>query len=393
VATKPSIAVVSPFVDRQHGTERCLAEQLERLAEHFEIHLYSCRVQDIDLHDIYWHRVPELPGPHLFAFLWWFAANHILRWWDRTFRSLRPMMVYSPGINCLDADVIAVHIVFEEFCRQVGSELRLRSNPVAAWPRIVHRRLYYWVARQLERYAYALPRILLTPVSHKVADDLLRFFKRTENVYVIYNGCEISRFQPQRRTELREAARYEFALSVGEIALLLVGNDWKKKGLSCLLDAVRLSAIQSLRVLVVGKDDERPFRAALASPELSGRVQFLPPRPDVEFYYAAADIYAGPSLEDAFSLPPLEAMACGLPVITSRNAGVSEIISHAKDGFILEDASDANELAKLLQLIAGDSELRDRIGKAAVVTASQYTWDRNASQLISVLEGARQQAG
>jgi UDP-glucose:(heptosyl)LPS alpha-1,3-glucosyltransferase len=223
-------------------------------------------------------------------------------------------------------------------------------------------------------------------VSQKVADDLRRCFGRSEQVHVIYNGCDPSRFQPRRRYELREGARRGLALSANEIALLLVGNDWKKKGLSCLLESVRLSPVVSLRVLIVGKDDPRPFREALDRQELSGRVQFLPPRPDVEFYYASADLYVGPSLEDAFSLPPLEAMACGLPVITSRNAGVSELIQHGKDGYIVEDPTDARALADLLVMLAGDSELRKRIGEAAVKTAGQYTWDQNASQCIDLFE-------
>ncbi len=64
---RPRVAVLSPFVDKRHGTERCLAEQIERLSRTFDIHLYSSRVEDVDLTGITWHRVPALPGPHLFG--------------------------------------------------------------------------------------------------------------------------------------------------------------------------------------------------------------------------------------------------------------------------------------------------------------------------------------
>ena len=67
---RPRVAVLSPFVDKRHGTERCLAEQIERLAGTFDIHLYSSRVEDVDLAGITWHRVPALTGPHLFAYIW-----------------------------------------------------------------------------------------------------------------------------------------------------------------------------------------------------------------------------------------------------------------------------------------------------------------------------------
>ncbi len=111
---RTAIAVVSPFLDKHHGTERCVAEQIERLALDYEVHIYSHRVEEMDLSSIVWHHVPALPGPHLFAYGWWFLANQLWRWWDRQFRGFNPALVYSPGVNCFDADVISVHAVFAE---------------------------------------------------------------------------------------------------------------------------------------------------------------------------------------------------------------------------------------------------------------------------------------
>src|SRR6266851_6503799 len=119
VPSKPRLAVVSPFVDKQHGTEMCVAELLERLAGEYEIHLYSSRVEDVDLSEIRWHRVPALPGPHALKYVWWLAANSVVRWWNGMYRSVTSDVVYSPGINCFDADIIAVHIVFAEFQKRV----------------------------------------------------------------------------------------------------------------------------------------------------------------------------------------------------------------------------------------------------------------------------------
>jgi hypothetical protein len=129
---RPRIAVISPFLDKQHGAERCVAEQVERLARDYDVHVYSNRVDDVDPSRMVWHRVPALPGPHLFAYCWWFTANHLRRWWDRRFRGLRFDLTYTPGINCLDADVISVHIVFSELYRQVRDGLSLRLNPVSS---------------------------------------------------------------------------------------------------------------------------------------------------------------------------------------------------------------------------------------------------------------------
>src|SRR5579859_7991042 len=96
-------------------------------------------------------------------------------------------------------------------------------------------------------------------------------------------------------------------------------------------------------------------------------------------------MYVGSSLEDAFALPPLEAMACGVPAIVSRQAGVSEVITHGVDGYILEDAEDDKTLAELILGLYEDALLRQRIGEKAAETARQYTWDRSAREFGEVL--------
>jgi glycosyltransferase involved in cell wall biosynthesis len=77
--------------------------------------------------------------------------------------------------------------------------------------------------------------------------------------------------------------------------LLLVGNDWKKKGLPCLLEAVGRLDNPNLWVLVRGRDDLAPYKNLVNQHRLAKRVLILPSRPEVEFYYAAADLYVGPS--------------------------------------------------------------------------------------------------
>src|ERR1700693_5345371 len=128
------IAVISPFLDRSHGTERCIVEQLERLAldSGTEIQIYAQRLQDVRGvtprkygapaksvdHDVetkpvnrqFWHKVPSIPGPHLLQYIFWFFANRLSRWWDAAHRHLHYDLVYSPGINGTDADAVAVHV-------------------------------------------------------------------------------------------------------------------------------------------------------------------------------------------------------------------------------------------------------------------------------------------
>lgn len=379
------IAVVSPFIDKHHGTERRVAEFISRLADEYEFHIYSNRVEDVDLGRSTWHRIPALRGPHLIRYLWWLAANHVWRWRDRA-KGIVPDMVYSPGINCLDADAISVHILFVGFYQSIKYQLRLRQNPILAWPRIIHRRLYYALIGALEARIYSRQAVRLAAVSKKTAADVKRLYPGSGDIRVIYNGLDLECFSPQRRASLRGESRRASSIQDEEFVLLLIGNDWRSKGLICLLEAMAQVADPRLRALVVGNDSPSGFRSLIARLELGNSVHFCPPRRDVETYYAAADAYVGPSLDDAFALPPSEAMACGLPVITSRQNGGSEIITHGCDGLVLENAGDSKGLADLMEMLLDDAALCNRLGAAAAETARRYTWELHAQKMRELFE-------
>lgn len=387
---KPRLAVVSPYLDKSHGTERVTIEWLSHLPDEFEMHVYSQRVEDFDRSKFTLHRIPTLRGPHLFNYIWWFAANHAWRAWDRSFHGLKHDLVFSPGINCFHADVISVQIVFAEFLRQARPELRFSRNPMRSWPRLLHRKLYYALIVSMERSIYSAPRTQLVLEAKKTAVDLERFYPRNERYPVLYLGTDHATFNPARRATLREGARKELGLEKDNFALLLIGNDLLKKGLPVLLEAMSRISKLPLRLLVVSRESGSAYQSELRERGLSDRVLFLPPRADVEFYYAAADLYAGPSLEDTFAMPPGEAMACGLPVIVSGTAGVSEIITDENDGLILKDPRDAEALAGLIRRVYEDAEFRTRLGQKAAQTAQQYTWERNGQELAAIFNAVLQ---
>jgi glycosyltransferase involved in cell wall biosynthesis len=386
VKPKPRLAVVSPYLDKRHGTERRFTEWISRLANTFDIHVYSQRVEDIDLAQIVWHRIPELPGPHLFNYLWWFVANHARRSWQRRVRGIRPDIVFSPGINCLNADVVSVHIVFAEYVPTVVNDLKLSTHPIRLWPQLIHRRLYYQLIIFLERRIYGDPETVLILIARRTASELARHFGRQKPSPVIYVGLDHSVFNPQRRASLREKARSDLGYSDERFVLLLIGNHWHNKGLPVLLEALESIGELPTDLLAVGQEDPAEYKSVVRGKLLSGRVQFRHPRTDVEFYYAAADAYVGPSLEDTFAQPPAEAMACGLPVIVSSANGASEIITNGIDGLMLEDPKDARSLAQMIRKLYEDEPFRTQLAANAAETARKYTWERNARELTLILE-------
>jgi UDP-glucose:(heptosyl)LPS alpha-1,3-glucosyltransferase len=249
----------------------------------------------------------------------------------------------------------------------------------------------------LERQLYSREEIPLAVISRKTAVDLARHFGRTNDVSLVYYGIDQSQFSPEICAAIRPQARRHLGLPDAVFALLLIGNDWKKKGLGHLLEALDRMGEPLVWLLVVGRDEPAPYQSWLDRPSLAGRVRFFPPRPDVQFYYAAADTYVCPSLEDAFALPPAEAMACGLPVIVSRQAGASEIVTHGVDALILENPNDPDELCGLIRRLHESAEFRAMLGQKAHLTSLQYTWERNANEMRAIMESAlerkRQQSG
>jgi len=387
------IAALSPFVDCRHGTERALAETLLRLVRvhGYEVHLYSQRVQDLAVVSsahmapstqpaIIWHRVPSLPGPHLLRFLFWLAANKFCRLRDRWFRGIRFDAVFSPGINATDANLVLVHAVFHRLNELQGS----RSS---GGLRDLHRSLYYRLLRGLEHRVYRQKNVRLAAVSQHAADQLSQYFGRRD-VAIVPNGVDVFHFSPTARTQRRPQVRQTLCCPEEVPLLLLVGNDLRNKGLPTLLQALTQCRDLPWQLCVVGSDSSAGYSAEIEQRQLKGRVTFAGETLDILRYYSAADIYVAPSLEDSFNLPALEAMACGLPVILSSSAGMSDYIKDGVDALLLRNPQDADALAVALQRLLADPSLRATIGSNASQTAALFSWDRHAGEIHRLLRAA-----
>ena len=306
-------------------------------------------------------------------------CNRVWRVWDRWVGGIEFDLVFCPGINSSRVDAIVTHIVFREFFRLVQDELRLRDAPLRRWPLLIHRLLYYRLIMYLEGRIYRNPRIALAAVSKLTGEELTSHFGR-KDVTVIPNGVDLDRFNVAERLRRREKVREGLQIARDEFVVLFIGNDWKKKGLSYLLEAIASMGDLPVRLIVAGRDNRFGYDLKIRQLGLVERILFLEPSSDVMQFYAAADVYAGPTLHDSFALPPIEAMACGLPIITTSHNGGAQIVDDGINGFVLSDPKDARALAKLLRELYEGPDMRSRIAQAAARTAQDYPWERNGAE-------------
>ena len=373
---------------------------LDRLARdyHCEIHLFAQRVTDLPVtrwapHPpaepgvIFWHRVPAIRGPLLFSFVSWYFLNRFCRWSFALFHHFQFDLVLSAGINCLDANVVIVHAIFHRL-RQLSHDQSEPTLHTLGSFRRAHRRAYYALLTRLERRIYSNPGVALAAVSARTAVQLNSYFHR-DDVRVIPNGVDSVQFSPSNRLSRRPEARLRRKLQPDDFVLLLIGNDWDVKGLATVIRAMAIVPDLPLQLIVVGSDAPLPFEQLSKQLGVSSRCRWEQPSGDVLDCYAAADLYVSPTREDSFGLPVAEAMASGLPVITSTFAGVSALVQDGIDAFVLGDPLDAPTLAKLLQLLHGQPELRARMGNAAAQTALAWTWDHNAASVWQLLKSLK----
>ncbi len=385
--SKARLAVVSPFLDKSHGTERIAVEWIAQIAGEFDVHIYSQARRRSGPVDGHLASHSETSGPAHREFSVVVQREPSLARLGPSRSRISITTSYTvPGVNCLDADAVSVHIVFAEFLRRVRPELAFARNPLRAWPLLLHRRLYYRLVIALEKRVFQRPETQLILTSRRSAGELARFYGRRERLSLIETGLDHKAFNPELRVASRAGARRTIGLQDGTFTLLLIGNDWRKKGLATLLDALTQLVDLPVRLVVVSNEAAAVSQAVGQYAGLRDLVHILPPRKDVEFYYATADAYVGPSLEDTFALPAAEAMACGLPVIISARAGASDIVHDGVDALVLNDPKDAGALASMIRRLYADETFRKHLGEEAAKTARQYTWERNGRELTAILE-------
>ncbi|HVA80464.1 MAG TPA: glycosyltransferase family 4 protein [Candidatus Binataceae bacterium] len=289
------------------------------------------------------------------------------------------------------------------FARTIGADL-LRSGGGAhvsyvresrRWrgaPRALAMRVapYHRVQMLVERLGFrsrSLKRVIA--VSQMVADDLaLTFGIPAQKMVTLYNGVNLEHFKPAPGPAVRSEIRIQFGIPRAAALAVFVGNGFARKGLRTVL-----AAWEGLRgdpyLIVVGNDrargsfERRAMRLGIAS-----RVIFAGARPDVVRFFQAADLLAFPSLFEPFGNVALEAMACGIPAVTSAWCGVAEVMPPELQATVVDNPSDEIEVAIRLGVTLKE---RETLAPIALAVARQFTWARHARELDEIIESVKRE--
>ena len=201
-------------------------------------------------------------------------------------------------------------------------------------------------------------------------DVIERYGVPPERIEVIHNGVDLQRFGPHHRAAGR-ALRRELDIDDADPVVAFVGGGFRRKGLPRLIEALPevLRAHPRLTLLVVGRDSaRRELERRAGELGVAHGIRFLGRRTDPEVCYAAADLYCLPTWYDSFGFSVLEAMATGLPVITTDRAGAAELVEHDVHGAVLDGEAGPVEIAAAL-LAWLEPERRQRTGRGGVAEA------------------------
>lgn len=365
------IAVVIEHLGTGGGQERVARELVARWAGRHKVTVYCYQAFE-DLAGLGAKIVLVRPAPRsklLGAILFPRLVSRVL--------APHHEIILAQGGNCPRCNFSLFHTCHAlrlETMRMVTLE---RGRPLSVRERlnVAARRLFFIPA---ERQALLRCRGRAYAVSERMAEDLRRVHSLGEqDVLVAPNGVDVSVFNPRVRNR-RARVRAELGIAESDLLALFIGGLWWEKGLHIALRALA-AARAPWKLAVVGSHaDEPAFRALATDLGLAERVFFRGRTRRPQDFYAAADCLMLPSRFEGFPLVSVEAAACGLPVLISREANPGGLFEQGA-GYILPREPQAFTAA--LDELSAQPPLRERMGATAADRARHFTWDRQAKIL------------
>jgi len=244
--------------------------------------------------------------------------------------------------------------------------------------------------REIERRQYDPARgTRVVAVSRMVRGHLERYLGVPPGrVEVIPNAIDADRLALDDPAAARRAFRSRHGLSSTDLVALFVGHNFRLKGLGPLLEALALrirrdSSARPVHLLVVGGGNLGPYRGEVRRLGLGDHVKLIGFVDDVRTCYHASDFFVLPTYYDPCALVVFEALACGLPVVTTAQNGAGELIAEGVEGFVVPSPDRAGALADAMDALSRD-DLRRAMSAAATRLGLRQSLDNHVSRLVAV---------
>lgn len=230
-------------------------------------------------------------------------------------------------------------------------------------------------------------------ISQNTAHDIQRFFRLPLNrVQVIYNGLDHDRFCPGSSETAKKTVTEVYGVR-SPFFLYLARLEHPGKNHVRLISAFEefKAATHSDWQLVLGGSDwhgAEAIHAAVRQSPFSADIRCLGfvPEPSLPDLYRAAEVFVYPSLYEGFGLPPIEAMACGCPVIASTRGALGEVLG---DAAALVEPEDLHTIAKQLFILGTNISVRNRFRAAGLARARRFDWKRTGEETLKAYAGAK----
>jgi UDP-glucose:(heptosyl)LPS alpha-1,3-glucosyltransferase len=292
----------------------------------------------------------------------------------RALEEMRPDVMLGYG-NVLSLDVYQGHggvqrIWMEREIASYGPQGKKALKPL-----LLKLSLNQAIQRWIEGYAVRKRQFSrIIAISDMVRDHMSEHFGIGKDRFdIVYNGVDTDRFRPAAKSP------------PGPTAILFCAGNFRLKGLSPLIRAFARVAHQGkdIRLMIMGRGNRGPYMKMITEAGIHDRVEFVGETSKPEDIYRKAHILVHPTYYDACSLTTMEAMACGLPVITTRWNGASAFVS-PEEGFVIDEPDNIDALVSAITVLT-ETGRRTAMGKNARRKMEQFTMDRNADEIEAVL--------
>ena len=368
------IALVAHGIHFRGGMERSFAELTRALCDDHDVHLFASEVGDVPREKISVHAVNVRHKPIAVKFLQFYAQS------SRMLRAEHFDIVHTIGGITARQDMVTA-----QYCQHAWGDAIKREAGAAEGITAYHQ--FMWrLTGYFERRAVTSPLTRAVGAnSERTKADLIQFYGTDANkISVIYNGVDPVRFTPENR-QCRTTIRSRYGISETEFVLFFAG-EYRRKGLANVIRALGQIKQPNVRLLAVGQGDHARYRALAAEAGVGSQVTLAGPTRDIEQVFGAVDAFVFPTLYEPFGMVITEAMASGLPVITSRRAGAAEFITEGLNGFLLDTPGDPAELAGKLRLVTALKAKGIEMGTYARESVLSYTWKTVAGKTLALYE-------